>query len=53
MEEQNTEELKKKNEILKITIQQLRKQLEIYRKKSKKKHEWEGDFVPYHEEERD
>lgn len=49
----NEEDLKQENERLKTTIKDLRRQLEYYRKNSKRRYQLELDFVPYHEEERD
>lgn len=47
------EKLKEENESLKNVIRQLRKQLELYRKQSKKRYETMNDFVPYEEREKE
>lgn len=47
------EKLKQENEQLRLTIKQLRQQLESYQKRSRRKFDSEHDHVPYHEHDRD
>lgn len=45
------EKLRKENEVLKETIKQLRRQLELYRNQQRKSYDYDNDYVPYHERE--
>jgi len=47
------EKLKKENEQLKLTIKQLRQQLELYQRQSRRQYDSDYDHVPYHEHDRD
>ena len=47
------EKLKEENAQFRETIKQLRKQLEVYRKQTKRRYDLDKDFLPYNEEERE
>jgi cell division protein FtsB len=47
------EKLKKENEQLKLTVQQLRQQLEAYQKQAWRQFHDDYDHLPYHDHDRD
>ena len=47
------EKLKKENEQLRLTIKQLRQQLEVYRNQARRQYENDRDHLPYHEYDRE
>lgn len=47
------EKLKKENEQLKLTIKQLRQQLEAYQEQSRHQFHDDYDHIPYHDRDRD
>jgi hypothetical protein len=47
------EKLKEENERLKVVIRSLRKELELYKKQSRRRFDADADFVPHPEEDRD
>ena len=53
MEENFLAAVLRENEQLKLTIKELRQQLEKYRKKSYRQYETDKDHLPYHEYERE
>ena len=53
MEENEVEKLKKENEQLRLTIRQLRKQLDNYETQARRRYELERDHLPYHDYDRD
>lgn len=47
------EKLKKENEQLRLTIKELRQQIESYKNQSRRQFDSDYDHVPYHERDRD
>lgn len=47
------EKLKQENENLKATIKQLRQQLMAYQNQTRRRHDMDYDYIPYHEDDRD